>query len=104
MACLSGEKNWVCLPKMLSHHVSLNEEKRDHDDDKPKTFGSQSTAYRLEKVFPVYAMGISKPDLDSDASLPNLGDPIWDAVRTEAKLEVCLITSSGLVSLFMGFY
>ncbi|KAF3440863.1 hypothetical protein FNV43_RR19149 [Rhamnella rubrinervis] len=88
MACLSGEKNWVSLPKMLSHHASLNGDKRDLDDEKPNSFRSQSTTvYRLEKVFPVYALGISKPDLDSDVSLSNLGDPIWDAVRSEAKLE-----------------
>lgn len=90
MACLSDEKNWVSLPKMLSHRASLNEDKRDLEDDKPNSFRSQSTAvYRLEKVFPVYALGISKPDLDFDVSLSNLGDPIWDAVRSEAKLEVC---------------
>ncbi|KAF3440392.1 hypothetical protein FNV43_RR18676 [Rhamnella rubrinervis] len=87
MACLSGEKNWVSLPKMLSHHASLNGDKRDLDDEKPNSFRSQSTTvYRLEKVFPVYALGF--PSLTSTRRLSsNLGDPIWDAVRSEAKLE-----------------
>lgn len=46
----------------------------------------------MEKVFPVYAMGFSKADVGGDVSVEILGsavgDPIWDAVREEAKLEV----------------
>lgn len=45
----------------------------------------RSSFYRLEKVFPVYAMGL--PDPDPDFVL-NGSDPIWDAVKQEAKLEV----------------
>lgn len=44
----------------------------------------RSSFYRLEKVFPVYAMGL--PDPDPDFVL-NGSDPIWDAVKQEAKLE-----------------
>lgn len=45
----------------------------------------------MEKLFPVYAMGLSKANVGGDVSLEILdsivGDPIWDAVREEAKLE-----------------
>lgn len=89
MACLSGGENWGSLPKMLSRRVSLTEDKH-NGDDKPTSFSPQSTADRLEKVFPVYALGLnSKPELDSDVYVSDSGDPIWDGVRREAKLEVC---------------
>jgi serine O-acetyltransferase len=89
MACLSDE-SWVSLPKMLSERLSL---RGDRDEEENKRFvDSKITQYRLEKVFPVYAMGISRPDSDSVVSVGNLGDavsdPIWDAVTEEAKLEV----------------
>lgn len=52
----------------------------------------KSMEYPMEKVFPVYAMGFSKADVGGDVSVEILGsavgDPIWDAVREEAKLEV----------------
>ncbi|KAH7519836.1 hypothetical protein FEM48_Zijuj08G0079400 [Ziziphus jujuba var. spinosa] len=87
MACLSGGENWVSLPKMLSRRVSLTDDKQ-NGDDKPSFFSPQSMAYRLEKVFPVYALGFnSKPELDSDMSVSDSDDPIWDEVRREAKLE-----------------
>lgn len=48
--------------------------------------------FRFEKVFPVYAMGGLKPDPDpvmaEFSSGSDVDDPIWDAVREEAKLEV----------------
>ncbi|CAH9094821.1 unnamed protein product [Cuscuta epithymum] len=47
--------------------------------------------FLLEKVFPVYAVGVSVPDPNLVVSLANsgrgVGDPIWDAVRQEAKSE-----------------
>ncbi|XP_009350723.2 serine acetyltransferase 2-like isoform X2 [Pyrus x bretschneideri] len=88
MACVSDE-SWVALPKLLSDRLYLREDdRRDDDDDEPGFFGSESTAYRLEKVFPVYALGISKPASDSVVGPASVsGDPIWDAVREEAKLE-----------------
>lgn len=86
MACVSDE-SWVALPKMLSERLALREEDR-HDDEQPSFFVSESTAYRLEKVFPVYALGIPKPDSDPVNRASVSGDPIWDAVREEAKLEV----------------
>jgi len=44
-----------------------------------------SSSYRLEKVFPVYAMGLPDPDPES---ILDVSDPIWEAVKQEAKLEV----------------
>ncbi|PON82717.1 Serine O-acetyltransferase [Trema orientale] len=85
MACLS-EESWVSLPKMLSERASLRQE-RPNEDDKRNFMESESTAsYRLDKVFPVYALGISKPDPEPVVSAANSADPIWDAVREEAKL------------------
>lgn len=80
MACLSvSDESWVSsLPKK---RVSL----RRHDADETQT--QPKFAYRLDKVFPVYALGISSSDSDSD-SLVSLADPIWDAVREEAKSVV----------------
>lgn len=48
---------------------------------------TKSMEYRLEKVFPVYAMALSKPDPISVLSDSNTGDPIWESVKQEAKLE-----------------
>uniref|UniRef100_M0ZMP0 serine O-acetyltransferase n=1 Tax=Solanum tuberosum TaxID=4113 RepID=M0ZMP0_SOLTU len=60
----------------------------------PQIIGPNSAGmpeYRLEKVFPVYAVGVSEPDPNLIISVANtastLGDPIWDAVKLEAKLE-----------------
>lgn len=44
--------------------------------------------FEIERVFPVYAMGSSKPSAPLTAVASDLGDPIWDAVREEAKLDV----------------
>lgn len=82
MACVTDE-SWVALPKMLSERLSLREE----EEEKPGFFDSEYTAYRLEKVFPVYALGVQKPDSDPVVPADSSGDPIWDAVRVEAKLE-----------------
>lgn len=85
MACVTDE-SWVALPKMLSERLSLREE--EEEEEQPGFFDSEYTAYRLEKVFPVYALGVPKPDSDPVVPADSSGDPIWDAVRVEAKLEV----------------
>ncbi|KAG2695212.1 hypothetical protein I3760_07G004000 [Carya illinoinensis] len=64
----------------------------DQDEQERKRFiDSKIAQHRLEKFFPVYALGISMPDSDSFVSVFNsddpLADPIWDAVKEEAKLE-----------------
>ncbi|KAG7968925.1 hypothetical protein I3843_07G004200 [Carya illinoinensis] len=65
----------------------------DQDEQERKRFiDSKIAQHRLEKFFPVYALGISMPDTDSFVSVFNsddpLADPIWDAVKEEAKFEV----------------
>lgn len=44
-----------------------------------------SPSPRLDKVFPVYAMGLPDP---LPHSILDGSDPIWEAVKLEAKLEV----------------
>nr|KJB17519.1 hypothetical protein B456_003G003100 [Gossypium raimondii] len=64
---------------MFSAGLSLKETQ---DGEKEAKFNA---TFPFEKVFPVYAMSLSKPDTDS---ILNSGrDPIWEAVREEAKLE-----------------
>lgn len=92
MACLSDE-SWVSLPKMLSERLTLRGGDQNEEEDlKKKSFvESKRTQYRIEKVFPVYALGISKPESDSVVNSGDpIADPIWDAVKEEAKLEVLL--------------
>ncbi|XP_052197683.1 serine acetyltransferase 2-like [Diospyros lotus] len=82
MACFGDEVLRFSLSDMLSGCELLEEQ------DIPD---SKLMEYRLERVFPVYAMGLTKPD--PAALVPALrtgsavDDPIWDAVREEAKLE-----------------
>ena len=89
MACLS-DNTWVApLSNQLADCASLRDKEHggdsDVDGDTPSFISAASQQFRLERVFPVYAMGSSKPPavVGSD-----LGDPIWDAVRQEAKLDV----------------
>ncbi|XP_061346056.1 serine acetyltransferase 2-like [Gastrolobium bilobum] len=90
MACLGRHHNsWAVLPNMVSERFPLSAtgNRLQDDDAEPKCCPSlSSSAYRLEKVFPVYAMGIPDPDPDPGSVLDG-SDPIWDAVREEAKLE-----------------
>ncbi|KAG6594736.1 Serine acetyltransferase 4, partial [Cucurbita argyrosperma subsp. sororia] len=88
MACLS-DNTWVApLSNQLADCASLRDKEHggdsDVDGDTPSFISAASQQFRLERVFPVYAMGSSKPPavVGSD-----LGDPIWDAVRQEAKLD-----------------
>ncbi|KAL1315969.1 serine acetyltransferase 2-like [Arachis hypogaea] len=101
MACLS--RRWVPSPDMLSgehlshhHHHHHHHHHRihggegvfgsgDEDEGYSKSCTSlPSSAYRLEKVFPVYAMCGSDPE---SASVLDGSDPVWEAVKEEAKLE-----------------
>lgn len=88
MACLSDE-SWARLPNMLSKRLSIKEEKQNGEAE-TNSLASDPVVFPFEKVFPVYAMGYSKPDFDLDSvvSAANSRDPIWDAVKEEAKLEV----------------
>ncbi|CAL5371379.1 unnamed protein product [Camellia sinensis] len=90
MACLSDDSCFA-LSDMLSTHTLLSKSKEEDEESSNNTLDSKFMELRLEKVFPVYAMGFSKPDpppivplLNSDSASD---DPIWDAVRQEAKLE-----------------
>ncbi|KAM7516043.1 hypothetical protein LguiA_005626 [Lonicera macranthoides] len=88
MATLREKETWSSLSEMLSTHALLQEE----EQGVTKISQSKSMNYTLEKVFPLYAMvGLSEPDPNLVASFPNsgstVGDPIWDAVREDAKLE-----------------
>ncbi|KAK3014056.1 hypothetical protein RJ639_008050 [Escallonia herrerae] len=71
---------------MLSRRRVLTEVNKEKEEG-----GSKLMEYKLEKVFPVYAMGFSQLDpslvLSGFRSGAVVGDPIWDTVREEAKLE-----------------
>lgn len=87
MACLSDE-SWVS--SMLSKRLSIEEGKEDgvKEEETTNSFASDSTNFPFEKVFPVYAMGFLKPESDPVLLPADSRDPIWDAVREEAKIEV----------------
>ncbi|XP_058090664.1 serine acetyltransferase 2-like [Magnolia sinica] len=64
------------------------------EEEKPEKLSPwKHPKYRLEKIFPVYAMGcLTLEDVGPAAatganSLESNADPIWDAMRTEAKSE-----------------
>ncbi|KAI9394493.1 hypothetical protein POPTR_005G099700v4 [Populus trichocarpa] len=86
MACLSDE-TWVS--SMLSKRLSIQEGKEDgvKEEETTNSFASDSTNFPFEKVFPVYAMGFLKPESDPVLLPADSRDPIWDAVREEAKIE-----------------
>ncbi|CAJ1930628.1 unnamed protein product [Sphenostylis stenocarpa] len=87
MACLSRHHHraWINTQDMLqrcplpAHHRCL----RDDADADPICLPLISSAYRL---FPVYAMGCPDPYPTPEPELDG-PDPIWNAVRDEAKLE-----------------
>lgn len=80
---------------MFSAGLSLKETQ---DGEKEAKFNAK---FPFEKVFPVYAMSLSKPDTDT---ILNSGrDPIWEAVREEAKLEVPYFHTYFLLS-FLFFF
>ncbi|MCD7448728.1 serine/threonine-protein kinase HAL4/sat4 [Datura stramonium] len=61
-SCLSDD-TWFALSQMRST-TSLTTTLQVEDQDNPENFGPNSAMaeYRLEKVFPVYAVGVSEPD------------------------------------------
>ncbi|KAF3634891.1 Serine acetyltransferase 2 [Capsicum annuum] len=88
-SCLSDD-TWYALSQMRTT-TSLTTTL--HVEDPEKLGPNSSMAdYPIEKVFPVYAVGVSEPDPNLIVSVANtastVGDPIWDAVKLEAKLEV----------------
>ncbi|XP_027178791.1 serine acetyltransferase 2 [Coffea eugenioides] len=97
MGCVSEER-WLYSAQMISTHTVLEEEETTKEAVKVEDFGGskskkqQPGELRLERVFPVYAVGVvSEPDPNLVASVAKSGckpgDPIWDAVGEEAKLE-----------------
>ncbi|KAL2988351.1 hypothetical protein AAZX31_11G082300 [Glycine max] len=91
MACLSRYHHhhhprgatWLSSPDEMLQHCPLSaHHRRLRDDDaEPIYLPSLSSAYR---IFPVYAMGAPDPTPEPELDGP---DPIWNAVRDEAKLE-----------------
>ncbi|GLU19687.1 hypothetical protein SLE2022_359230 [Rubroshorea leprosula] len=80
MACVTDDTRGLSsLTQLPSGGLSLRE--RRNGGRGQGSFGK----FPFEKVFPVYAMDVSKGDSSSVAN--SVGDPIWDAVREEAKLE-----------------
>ncbi|KAF5958067.1 hypothetical protein HYC85_005292 [Camellia sinensis] len=61
MACLSDDSCFA-LSDMLSTHTLLSKSKEEDEESSNNTLDSKFMELRLEKVFPVYAMGFSKPD------------------------------------------
>ncbi|XP_020217385.1 serine acetyltransferase 2 isoform X2 [Cajanus cajan] len=84
MACLSRHRPWLASSDMLHHRpLSAHHRPLHHDDADADAvcLPPLSSAYR---IFPVYAMGAPDPTPAPQFDGP---DPIWDAVRQEAKLE-----------------
>uniref|UniRef100_A0A2P2KG29 serine O-acetyltransferase n=1 Tax=Rhizophora mucronata TaxID=61149 RepID=A0A2P2KG29_RHIMU len=81
MACLSDE-SWGSVLQMLARRPEVEE---DQENGINSVASDDALAFPLEKVFPVYALGgLSQPD--PLVWVANSTDPIWDAVREEAKL------------------
>ena len=83
-----SDESWVS--SMLSKRLSIQEGKEDgvKEEEPTNSFAPDSTHFPFEKVFPVYAMGFLKPESDPVLLPDDSRDPIWDAVREEAKIEV----------------
>lgn len=111
MACLS-EESWFYLSKMVisaREGGATFEEKKEEEEGGEENFVSKPMEYnKLEKVFPVYAVGVSEPDPNLVGSVAKCGckpgDPIWDAISEEAKLEVIDRFFPPFFSLFVLFY
>lgn len=110
MALLRKEGRFS-LSQKLSTAIIVNEEEAEGEgggkepEEMIEISASEYTEYRLEKVFPMYALGTTKKN-HYTSFLPSstLGDPIWDAIREEAKLEVrFFILPDFLEFLFFNF-
>nr|DAD41805.1 TPA_asm: hypothetical protein HUJ06_016128 [Nelumbo nucifera] len=90
MACASDERRSPFF-RTLSTCLVLEEEEGKGEEGKMKISDSKSMEYRLERTFPVYAMGNSNSDMNSISLInnfdPSMTDPIWDEVMAEAKSE-----------------
>lgn len=80
--------------------VVLKEEEEE-EEEKAKPSSWKDAGYRLEKIFPVYAMGRFVRDVSTTADAVSISDdsdadPIWDAMRAEAKSEVTFFFFSDL--------
>lgn len=82
MTCLSDGSccsDSLLTEGMMSRRSSAKEAER---------LSAANGLFLAEKMFPVYAMGILRPELEPAVSVSDSGDPIWETVRKEAKLEV----------------
>ncbi|GAB2279747.1 Diamine acetyltransferase 2 [Dionaea muscipula] len=107
MTCSTDDDASVSLPVPLSKVVKMNSElhmsfrrlavQREEDEEAAHGFFNLGS-FCLDKIFPVYALGFSKPAPDSVRRLTHSNssvgcagydrDPIWVAIKEEAKLEV----------------
>ncbi|KAL6011922.1 hypothetical protein ACLOJK_002388 [Asimina triloba] len=91
MSCLSRDRRFS-RAEMPCSCVVLEEEEEKFSE---KLSPWKRPEYRLEKIFPVYAMSsLSLEDASraaasaADNSVESSADPIWDAMRAETKSEV----------------
>lgn len=95
MSCVTSDRVFS-RSEMPCSCVVLNEEvveergealEKGKEKAKSVSFSWKDAAYRLEKIFPVYAMGSLALDVGSTLDDSAAADPIWDAIRAEAKSE-----------------
>ncbi|PKI67342.1 hypothetical protein CRG98_012291 [Punica granatum] len=86
MTCLSDGS--CCCASLLSEEV-MSRRLSLKEPEQSASAAASNGFFLAEKVFPVYAMGISRPELGQGGSALDSGDPIWEAVREDAKLEIC---------------
>ncbi|KAK4765498.1 hypothetical protein SAY86_026588 [Trapa natans] len=85
MTCLSdGSCSCCCGDSLLNERMVSRWRFFVNEADR---HSASNGIFLAEKVFPVYAMGISRPEIESNVSVSDSGDPIWENVRKEAKLE-----------------
>ncbi|XP_031386070.1 serine acetyltransferase 4-like [Punica granatum] len=84
MTCLSDGS--CCCASLLSEEV-MSRRLSLKEPEQSASAAASNGFFLAEKVFPVYAMGISRPELGQGGSALDSGDPIWEAVREDAKLE-----------------
>ncbi|KAJ4824716.1 serine/threonine-protein kinase HAL4/sat4 [Turnera subulata] len=93
MACVSEESCWGAssppLHDMLSRRLNVKDDAAENGGEAEADDDSfLPSSFSVERMFPVYAMGFRSPDSDSVLyPAPNSGDPIWNAVKEEAKIE-----------------
>ncbi|XP_008802857.1 probable serine acetyltransferase 2 isoform X2 [Phoenix dactylifera] len=65
----------------------VNSKTRDSSSSSSSSSFSRTRRCWSEDMFPIYAMGHSKPNSIARTVLDSDGDPIWDSMRDEAKSE-----------------